>query len=523
MMTGCHLDRRAAAGPSGCGQHLGNIGQREHQALTMSPHPFPGNIADCGSPLFLGLDFGTSSLKVACLDKTGDVSAVVKKPMLTRLSNGLRAEQDPIMWWAALCEATNEVLASDSGLRKRIAAIGLCATTSTVVPCDSNFVPMGPAIMWLDGRAFDEASAIGAHQPKWESEEVSPQHLVSKVLWLKRKSPELLDGHLLEAVSWLTYKLAGRLVVPKTIPSFTWGIRPENWNELGPLADDLLSCAAAVRTDTVGPTEVVSTLTTAAARQTGLLPGTLVIAAGNDGLLAATGAGLYIGDSVIEVGGTGYTVWSRSLRDKGGLSIESSCAKPDPLIDETVISVSDLGEVGLFLRWLRSLLRINEKSFDSLCRRLMNKALAGNYTASNVRVSTTLLRTDRGGSSGASLSVLHASTQGSDLIQAALEDLAVSASDAARRHCADGSSGRQVILTGGISSNPLYRLLRSSAGSCQDVYGTATPDTGAVGAAMCAACAAGEYSNIQTASVAMLRAPQKLGGSSAVALALRRD
>lgn len=473
-----------------------------------------------GPRLFLGLDFGTSSLKAACLDESGVVHGLVKKPLLTRLSQGIRAEQDPDMWWTALCECTKELLEKESVIRQQISAVGICATTNTIVPCDSSLTPAAPAIMWLDRRAGDEAGAIELLRPKHETEKISSQHLVSRVLWLRRKSPELLAGSLLEAVSWLTHKLTGRLVVPRTIPEFTWGIPPERWGELGYLADELLPYASAVSMDHVEPTDAVGALTPMAVDETGLLPSTLVCSAGNDGLVAAAGAGLYMGESVVEIGGTGYTVWSRNPADGDMPTDRLLAAKGDPFSAETVVSISDLGEPGLFLRWLRELLGIDEQALDALCRRLTDEALSGTYVAAGVRVNMTLLEDRPKGLMGASLSGLHPSTDAAELVQAALEELAILAADAARHHGVDGPSGRHVILTGGISRNPLYRLIRSSADDRQDVYVAAEDGSGAIGAAMCAACAAGVYPDILSASMAMVPRARRLEGSSAVALAL---
>jgi sugar (pentulose or hexulose) kinase len=474
---------------------------------------------DSGPRLFLGLDFGTSSLKAACLDEAGVVRAFVKKPLLTQLSKGIRAEQDPDMWWTALCECTKELLNRDSGIRERIAAIGICATTNTIVPCDSNLMPTAPAVMWLDRRADDEAKAIKLLRPRQDAEKVSSQHLVSRVLWFHRKSPELLAGFLIEEVSWLTHKLTGRLVVPRTIPEFTWGIPPEDWHELGYLAKELLPYASAVIMDAAEPTDAVGTLTPMAADETGLLPNTLVCSAGNDGLLAAVGAGLYVGESVIEIAGTGYTVWSRNPRGiKRPAGMPS--AKNDPFSDETMISVSDLGEAGLFIAWLRELLGMNDQALETLCRKLAEEALSGTYVAADVHVEMTLFEYNSKGLIGASLSGLRPSTDAAELIKAVFEELAILAAGAARRHGADGLSGRPAILAGGISRNPLYRLIRSSVCVRQDIYLAAECDSGAIGAAMCAACAAGVYPNISSASAAMVPKGRKQDGSPVATLAL---
>src|SRR5262245_52552132 len=141
------------------------------------------------SPLFLGLDVGTQSLRAALIDLHGVTVAFATSPLDTTHPQPGWAEQDANRWWQAACAAVPEALASANVSADAVAAIGLDCTACTVIACAADATPLRPALLWMDQRAFREAeeiSATGDPSLRYVSSVVSPEWMLPKALWLKR-------------------------------------------------------------------------------------------------------------------------------------------------------------------------------------------------------------------------------------------------------------------------------------------------------------------------------------------------
>ena len=60
---------------------------------------------------FLGIDLGTSSVKVLVVDETGQVRGVGSAEYPVHRPRPEHAEQDPEEWWRATAEATQRAVA----------------------------------------------------------------------------------------------------------------------------------------------------------------------------------------------------------------------------------------------------------------------------------------------------------------------------------------------------------------------------------------------------------------------------
>jgi sugar (pentulose or hexulose) kinase len=107
--------------------------------------------------LALGVDLGTSAVKVLALDATGKVTGEAQGHFATDSAAPQQAEQSPAAWLAALSAAMQDLGHSLSARfgeawRRRVGAIALTGQLPTLV-CLGESEPLGPAITWRDGRA----------------------------------------------------------------------------------------------------------------------------------------------------------------------------------------------------------------------------------------------------------------------------------------------------------------------------------------------------------------------------------
>ena len=148
--------------------------------------------------LLLGIDVGTSSIKVAIVDaQTQQCITTVQYPDtetgITSLQKGW-AEQSPEMWWENVQQAILKAHATKKYNSKDIIAIGIAYQMHGLVCVDKNQQVLRDSIIWCDSRAVD----IGNKAFDAIGHEKSLQHLLNspgnftaaKLAWVKENEPE---------------------------------------------------------------------------------------------------------------------------------------------------------------------------------------------------------------------------------------------------------------------------------------------------------------------------------------------
>ena len=100
---------------------------------------------------YLGIDLGTSGLKVALLREDGHLVAEGEAAYQVQAPRTGWAETDPAVWWAALGRVVEGM--SDALQAHRLEGIGLAGQMHGVVLCDGAGAPLRPAILWPDRRS----------------------------------------------------------------------------------------------------------------------------------------------------------------------------------------------------------------------------------------------------------------------------------------------------------------------------------------------------------------------------------
>ncbi|MCC2598488.1 xylulokinase [Sphingobacterium sp. FBM7-1] len=197
--------------------------------------------------LLLGIDLGTSSIKVSVVDATTNtriVSASFPESEAPILSDKAGwAEQDPLTWWADTKEAIKK--AHQSGLYnpKDIGAIGIAYQMHGLVVVDKMQKPLRNAIIWCDSRAVELGNNAYSELKKQNFLSAhlnSPGNFTaSKLAWVKQHEPDLyaqIDKFMLPG-DYLSMCFTGE--INSNISSISEGIL---WNfEKNKLSDLLLN------------------------------------------------------------------------------------------------------------------------------------------------------------------------------------------------------------------------------------------------------------------------------------------
>ncbi len=143
-------------------------------------------------PLFLGIDLGTSSVKVAVFAAPGQIAAIgaAQYPILHPQPG--HAEQDPARWWAAVVEATRQV--TNKIDTAAVVAIGLSGQMHGTVLLDDDDAPLGNAIIWPDQRSARQVEEIteliGAQELiRITGSPVATGFQAATIRWLQEEEP----------------------------------------------------------------------------------------------------------------------------------------------------------------------------------------------------------------------------------------------------------------------------------------------------------------------------------------------
>src|SRR5437660_760460 len=164
---------------------------------------------------FIGIDIGTSAVKVLALAEAGIVLAKGKASYPTQSPAIGWSEQSPEDWWTATATATRKVV--DSLCGTPIGGVGLSGQLNGFVLLDEHDRPLQAAIIWLDRRAAAEAEELAAHYGDAITSEsgnrVSPIAVMPKLLWMKRHRPEVMARakRLLLVTDYILWRLTGTL------------------------------------------------------------------------------------------------------------------------------------------------------------------------------------------------------------------------------------------------------------------------------------------------------------------------
>jgi len=187
----------------------------------------------------LAIDCGTQSVRAIIFDAQGNLLAKHRVPIEPYFSNapGL-AEQQPEVYWNALCLACQGLWKQNKKIKNSIAAVALTTQRSTVVNLDKNGKPLRSAIVWLDQRQSQKIPSIKgfwgtAFKLAGAKPTVEYLQRECEANWIAANQPEIWEKtHKYVFLSgYLTYQLTNRFVdsVGCQVGYMPFDYKTQNW------------------------------------------------------------------------------------------------------------------------------------------------------------------------------------------------------------------------------------------------------------------------------------------------------
>lgn len=164
--------------------------------------------------LYLGIDLGTSGVKAVIVDDNDIVVADATAHLDVQRPKTLHSEQNPDDWMTAVDEAICKLPAD---LKHSVGAMGLAGQMHGAVLLDQSNSILRPAILWNDGRSFDQCETLELIVPQLSEitgNRAMPGFTAPKLLWVRENEPEIFPkiAKVLLPKDWLRLKLSGTMV-----------------------------------------------------------------------------------------------------------------------------------------------------------------------------------------------------------------------------------------------------------------------------------------------------------------------
>jgi xylulokinase len=440
--------------------------------------------------VLLGIDLGTSSVKVAVMAEDGSVKESASAGYPIDSPHPGWAETDAGAWWLATRSAVASLRPAHLGA---IEAVAVAGQMHGVVLSDGDGRALRPAILWADGRTAQEVDRYWRFDRELLGRLANPPATGMAgptLLWLKTHESKLYESArwALQPKDWLRMQLTGEARCEPTDASATllYDLAADSWSDE---ALHELQIRADLLPELVASEQAAGRLTAKAAGELGLKPGIPVAAGAADIAASLVGQGVLAPGPVVLTIGTGAQI--TTVRNE---------LVPDTTLRTNVFRTIEKGRwysmaailnAGLALDWVRGLFEVGWDELYASAELVPAGAGGVSFLPYLVGERTPRLASARARWSGIALHHVR-----EHLFKAALEGVAFALREAMEGLEATEISIADLQLAGGGAVNQAWRQLLA------DVLGkrllaSGSPAGAARGAALLAGVAAGTYVSVQ--------------------------
>ncbi len=450
---------------------------------------------------YIGIDLGTSAVKLLLMEGNGSIQKIVSKEYPIYFPNPGWSEQDPEDWYEQTMEGLKELL-SDCD-RSQVAGISFGGQMHGLVILDEDDRVIRPALLWNDGRTSEECDylneVIGREKLSAYTANIAFTGFTApKILWVKNKEPEKFARikKIMLPKDYIAYKLTGVFCTDVSDASgmLLFDVKNRCWSK-----EMLKICG--VREEQLARIyesyEPVGTLLPEIAEKLGVSTEVKVAAGAGDNAAAAVGTGT-VGDGMCNISlGTSGTIFISS--DKFGVDpynalhsfahadghyhlmgcmlSAASCNKW--WMDDIIGTADYAGEQA-------QIAKLGENHVYFLPYLMGERSPHNDPKARGCFIGMTM------------------DTGRADMTQAVLEGVAFALRDSLEVAKALGIKIRRTKICGGGAKSPLWKKIIANVMNLK-VDEIESEEGPALGGAMLAAVACGEYSSVEEAAAAIVK------------------
>jgi len=266
--------------------------------------------------LYIGVDLGTSAVKLLLMEGSGKICKIVSKEYPLYFPNPGWSEQKPEDWWTQVIAGIKELTSECD--KSQVAGISFGGQMHGLVILDENDNVIRPAILWNDGRTQKETDylnkEIGTDKlAKYTANIAFAGFTAPKILWVKANEPDNFAKikKIMLPKDYIAYKLSGTFCTDVSDASgmLLLDVKNRKWS---PEMLEICGITEAQLPKLFESYETVGTLKADIAAELGFSTSVKIVAGAGDNAAAAVGTGT-VGDGMCNISlGTSGTVFISS-------------------------------------------------------------------------------------------------------------------------------------------------------------------------------------------------------------------
>ena len=266
--------------------------------------------------LYVGIDLGTSAVKLLLMDGAGKIQKIVSKEYPLYFPHPGWSEQNPEDWYEKSIEGLKELLSECD--KSQVAGISFGGQMHGLVILDKDDQVIRPAILWNDGRTGEETDylnqVIGKDKLSAYTANIAFAGFTApKILWVKKHEPENFARieKLMLPKDYLAYRLSGTFCTDVSDASgmLLFDVEHKRWSKE---MMEICGVKESQLAEIFESYETVGTLKPELAAELGLSENVKIAAGAGDNAAAAVGTGT-VGDGACNISlGTSGTIFISS-------------------------------------------------------------------------------------------------------------------------------------------------------------------------------------------------------------------
>ena len=451
--------------------------------------------------LYIGVDLGTSAVKLLLMQGDGKIVNIVSKEYPLAFPHPGWSEQEPADWWKQTVEGLKE-LTKDCD-RSEIKGISFGGQMHGLVVLDKDDNVIRPAILWNDGRTGKETDYLNNVIGKDKLSEYTANiafagFTAPKILWMKENEPENFAKieKIMLPKDYIAYKLSGVHCTDVSDASgmLLFDVKNKCWSkEMMEITGVKESQLAKI----FESFEVVGTVKPEVAKELGFPEDVKVIAGAGDNAAAAIGTGT-VGDGRCNISlGTSGTIFISSknftVDDQNALHAFAhadgyyhlmgcmlSAASCNKWWMEDIIGTSD------YAKEQEAITKLGENNVFFLPYLMGERSPHNNPDARGMFIGMTM------------------DTTRADMTQAVLEGVAFGIRDSFEVAKSQGIRIEKTKICGGGAKSPLWKKIMANVLGI-DVEVIESEEGPGYGGAILAAVGCGEYKSVEEAAEKLVK------------------
>ncbi|MGD7022288.1 xylulokinase [Rossellomorea vietnamensis] len=274
----------------------------------------------------IGIDLGTSAVKILLVNQKGEVSNEVSKEYPLVIEKSGYSEQDPEEWVEKTREGLAELISDFPGDVKDIEGISFSGQMHGLVLVDESHQVLRNAILWNDTRTTKQCQEIYETMGRDRLLQITKNPALEgftlpKILWVQENEPEIFSraSTFMLPKDYLRFRMTGKVHMEYSDAAGTLmlNVAKRQWSR------EILNSfhlTAEFCPELIESHELVGSITSEFSQRTGLSQETKVFAGGADNACGAIGSGILSeGRTLCSIGTSGVVL---SYEERSDLDFE---------------------------------------------------------------------------------------------------------------------------------------------------------------------------------------------------------